>query len=363
MQRTALTVLVLLVAFAPLSGSVAGGSPGVAADHDPGTVDCEFPVSAPDASGSEVTVEEEPERVVVLGPSAAQTMWEIGAQDKVVGMPVNQFTAYLEGSESKENVVNAQGQPITERVVGLDPDIVLAPNIVQNDSIESLREAGLTVYRFESATSFRDVAAKTELTGRLVGDFEAAANRSAEMEGTVDAVEDGIEGEESPRVYYPLGSGYTAGSNTFIDDIITSAGGENVAAEAIDGYDVISPEIVATQDPEWLLLQEGFPVPQNDAVNGSTAVREDQIIRVNPNYLNQPAPRTTQVLRTVAEDLHPEAYGQIDFENVENPEPAQCGGTGGSGDEESASAFGDGFTVVGAAVAVALVGLLARRRN
>ncbi len=363
MQRNVLTLLVLLVVLAPLTGAVGGSSPAVAADHDPGTVDCEFPVSATDATGTEVTVEEEPERVVVLGPSAAQTMWEIGAEDKVVGMPVNQYTAYLEGSKSKENVVNARGQPVNEKVVGLDPDLVLAPNTTNKDAVETLRDAGLTVYHFDAATSFADVAAKTELTGQLVGEFQAAAETTAEMEGTVDAIEDGVEGEDQPRVYYPMGGGYTAGSNTFITDIITSAGGENIAADAIDGYDVLSPEIVATQDPEWLLMQEGFPVPQNDAVNGSTAVREDQIVRVNPNYINQPAPRTTRVLRTVAETFHPEAYSQIDFENVETPEPAQCGAGGEAEDEEAANTFGGGFTVVVAVAAIAAVGLLARRRT
>lgn len=359
MRKTLVIALVVLASIVAVPGSAAVGS-GPDAAQTQGGVDCEFPVSATDATGTEVTVEEEPERVVVLRPSAAQVMWEIGAQEKVVGMPVNQYTAYLDGRESKTNIVS-NGEIVREEVVGLEPDLVLAPNIVQNDTVENLRDAGLTVYRFEGAKSFEDVTAKTELTGRLVGEFESAARVAAETRGTVRAVEDAVEGQERPRVYYPLGGGFTAGSNTFIDDIIASAGAENIAAGPVDGYAPISAEVVADSDPEWLVIQEGFPVPANEGVNGTTAVRENQIVRGNPNYINQAGPRTTEVLRTLAQQFHPEAYDQIDFENVETPEPTQCGGSGSPTETEAASAVGDGFTAGVALAAVAVLVALGRR--
>jgi iron complex transport system substrate-binding protein len=354
-------VVVLSVLLASFSGVAAGQSPDVQAQT--GSVDCTFPVSATDATGEEVTVEEEPERVVVIGPSAAQVMWEIGAQDKVVGMPVGQYTSYLEGSESKTEVTDSRLQPVREKVVGLEPDLVLAPNIVQNDTVENLRSAGLTVYRFEGATSFDDVTAKTELTGRLVGEFESAAEVAAGTRGTVSAVEEAVEGQERPRAYYPLGGGFTAGNNTFINDIIESSGATNIAAESIEGYKPISAEVVAQEDPQWLVLQEGFPVPSNEALNSTTAVQQDQIVRVDGNFINQPGPRTTQVLRTLAGTFHPDATGEVDFSNVETPEPTTCGGTESGDATETASANGPGFTAGLALVAVIVLGLFARRQH
>ncbi|MEF8772443.1 MAG: vitamin B12 ABC transporter substrate-binding protein BtuF, partial [Halodesulfurarchaeum sp.] len=50
------------------------------------TTDCSFPLTVTDATGEEVEIEEPPESVVTLAPSAAQTMWEIGAQEQVVGI-------------------------------------------------------------------------------------------------------------------------------------------------------------------------------------------------------------------------------------------------------------------------------------
>jgi iron complex transport system substrate-binding protein len=363
MQRTAIAGLVAAtVLLASFSGVAVGQSQGVQAQAG-GSVDCSFPVSATDATGEQVTVDAEPERVVVLGPSAAQVMWEIDAQAKVVGMPVGQYTSYLEGSASKTNVVDSRLQPVRETVVGLDPDLVLAPNTIDNDTVENLRNAGLTVYRFEGATSFNDVTAKTELTGRLVGEFESAAAVAAQTRGTVSAVEEAVADTERPRVYYPLGGGFTAGNNTFINDIIESAGATNVAADPIEGYKPISSEVVAQADPQWLLLTGDSPAPSNAAVNGSTAVTQNQILRANANYLNQPGPRTTQVLRTLVERLHPDAASGVEFDNIEPATRATCSSAGGDADTETPGATGPGFTPAVALIAAVVLGLVARRQR
>ncbi len=322
MRRTAAVVLAALVAITLLVGSAAS------AQTDASTVDCSYPVLATDATGTAIAVQEEPERVTVLAPSAAQTMWEIGAQDKVVGMPVNPFTAYLEGSEERTNVVGERGQPIQERVLATNPDLVLAPNIIPTDTVESLREAlpdDTAVYRFAEATSLEDVAAKTELTGRLVGSFDSAAATAAELRGQVSAVADTTAGADRPTVYYALGGGFTAGTQTFIGNLIDATGGNNIAGAAnITGYAPISQEIIAAEDPDWIVVNQGMSVPKNPAVNDSTAIKEGNILKLNANYLNQPAPRVTIPLLEMATAFHPDAADESTIENAERPEPTRC---------------------------------------
>lgn len=72
----------------------------------------------------------------------------------------------------------------------------------------------------------------------------------------------------------------------------------------------MSIEVIVTEDPEWLILNEGLPKSalQMYAYNHTTAVREGQIIRVNPNYANQPAPRVVLAVETITKALHPEAF-------------------------------------------------------
>jgi iron complex transport system substrate-binding protein len=391
MRRTlvALVALALLVP-AAAGGTAASGVVQVAGDAPVAQqdgVDCEFPVSVTDVTGQTVTVQEEPDRVVALQASAAQTMWEVGARGTVVGMPVQPYTAYLNGSTERTGILAEDGSVVQEQVVALEPDLVLAPNalLAPNETVESLRGSGLTVYHFRQANSLEYVYEKTRTTGLLVGEYDNASRRAAEMEATVGAIRSAVADEENPRVLYLLGpSGFAAGSNTFIGELIAAAGGNNVAGELQGGYSVVSGETVVAEDPEWIIVPEGRDLPKTDAINGTTAVQEDQVLRVSADFMNQPGPRNTVPLKTMAQAFHPEAYAAADVENAELPSYPTCeadseGGTptdtggdmatdtatagGGTPGEDSGSAGTDepattpgagspGYTVVTALVAL-----------
>lgn len=290
---------------------VIAGAVGVAgsATGAPGTpAQCSFPYTDTDATGTAVTVEREPQRIVTLGPSAAQTMWEIGGAGKVVG--VTEHAAYLEGAETRENVSGA-GQSFVdiERVVDLEPDLVLAPNIVSNGTVAKLREAGLTVYGFPFQTSLDDIRRKTLRTGRLTGECAGAGETAAWMDAELRTVRDAVEGADRPRVLYVFWE-YTGGTGTFAHTVIEAAGGTNVAATAnISGYQPINPEIVVAHDPEWIVVNDGATqIPETAAYNNTHAVRNDQIVVLREEYISQPAPRIVRSVTTLTRALHPAAY-------------------------------------------------------
>jgi iron complex transport system substrate-binding protein len=335
MHRT-LTILVtmLLVASAvPPAASTASSAGPVSGATDAEEAQestCSFPVEVTDATGTTVRIESEPKRIVTLGPSAAQTMWEIGGREKVVG--VSQYASYLEGAETRTNVSGAgEAFANVETVVGLEPDLVLAPNIIPEETVEKLRSAGLTVYRFDQATSIQFVVEKTRLTGNLTGECAGADRVADRMESELRTVRRAVEGERRPKAIYVF-FGFTAGEGTFIDELITTAGGRNVAAESgITGYKEISPETVVQQDPEWIVLNEDQPtVPETDAYNATTAVQEGNTVVLDRNYLSQPAPRIMQPLRKLARTFHPEAYAAANAMGTPTPETRAESPTAGS---------------------------------
>jgi iron complex transport system substrate-binding protein len=331
MRRTLVALVALALLVPAAAGPATAGGVVQAAGDAPvaqqGGVDCSFPVSVTDATGQTVTVAEEPDRVVALQASAAQTMWELGAQGKVVGMPVRPYTAYLNGSTDRTDILAEDGSVVQEQVVALEPDLVLAPNalLAPNETVESLRQSGLTVYHFRQANSLEYVYEKTRTTGLLVGEYDNASRRAAEMEATVEAVRGAVADEENPRVLYLLGpSGFAAGSNTFIGELIAAAGGNNVAGELQGGYSVVSGETIVAEDPEWIIVPEGRELPKTDAINGTTAVQEGQVLRVNDDFMNQPGPRNTEPLTRMAQAFHPEAYAAANVENAELPSYPTC---------------------------------------
>jgi len=327
MRRVRSTALASLLVLAAVSLALTAGLTGVAATQHGATAKqsaigrpspsaCTFPVTRTDASGAAVTVDADPSRVVALAPSAAQTMWDVGARDEVVGMPVSQYTSYLDGYRRPTNVVSADGFSVdVETVVNLRPDLVLAPNVTPVATVQKLREAGLTVYHFRKARTLDDVYAKTLLTGRLTGNCEGASERVAWMKRRIGAVREAVKDEPRPSVVYPLGGGIVVGSNTFLDELIRAGGGRNLAAEAgVSGYGELNPEVVVERDPQWLVLNDALPrsALQMAAYNRTTAIRENQTIRVNPNYANQPGPRVVYPIETIARALHPEAMATVD---------------------------------------------------
>ncbi|WP_255196565.1 PGF-CTERM-anchored ABC transporter substrate-binding protein [Halorarius litoreus] len=292
--------LVVLAALAPV---------GVAAAPAAQTADCSFPLTVTDASGTEMTLEERPGRVTTLNPSAAQTMWELDAQAQVVGRTT--FAAYLDGADAKTNVSKSGGFGVSvEKVIGTEPDLVLAPNTTSAETVTKLREAGLTVYLFSSARSIEDVAAKTTTIGRLTGNCEAAARTNAWMNANVEAAREATADRDRPGVMYPLGGGYVAGGETFITAMIDISGGTNVlAAENVTGYPQLNDETVLELAPEVIITTDANRYLVGQEPYASTPAGENnRTVDVDVNYLNQPAPRSVvYATRNLTTGFHPDA--------------------------------------------------------
>ncbi|ELZ38967.1 PGF-CTERM-anchored ABC transporter substrate-binding protein [Halorubrum tebenquichense] len=400
----AMAVLVTTALLGGVAGTAAGAQPTVSTDGPTagagpavgavGTADasaqtdddaCGFPVEMTDATGTTITLNESPDRITTINPSAAQTLWELGEQDRVVG--VSQFALYLDGADERANVSAEFGASV-ERVVDTEPDLVLAPNSSSAD-VEPLREQGLTVYHFPAATSIDDIAEKTEVIGRLVGACDAASETNAEMYDAVDAAENRTADVDRPAALYPLGGGYVAANNTFIDAIMTAGGTDNVAAE-YEAYPELSDEVILETNPELLLVTDSeASILGQEPYASTTAGTEGNYVVMNQNYLNQPAPRSviesTTTLSEAVVEIQADGEGSTDQSSGDadgGEDGSTTDGDDSSGDGEDGSNDGEdgsndggmedetggdtgaespGFGVVAAAIALLAIGLLARR--
>lgn len=401
MQRNlaVLAALVVATALAPVaaagavpttvgdSATTTGAAPVTAGSDAPAAAaagasqdapDCSYPVTMLDATGHHVTIDGAPERVVTLQPSAAQTMYEIGAWETVVG--VSQFATFLPGAGDRATVT--QGNPSqvqVEKVIGLQPDLVVAPNTTSSDAVRKLRQAGITVYKFEAATSIADVYEKTRLFGTLSGNCKDAEATATEMEQRIDAVRAETEDMDSPRTLYLLGGGYTPGPGSFVHEMLTVAGGHNIAADAdITFYGQISNEVIVEEDPEVLVVSyygESPPedprslLPDNAALEQTTAYEEGNVVAVNANNVSQPAPRVVSAIETLSEGYARYAESQqattatpTDDDGTATPTPTDSATPTEVEDEGGTSGGGlPGFGLPAALLAVgSLAGLAAR---
>lgn len=287
-------------AAAPLDGAAVAGEAGETGATGAAQADCSYPVSATDATGAEVTVEAEPERVVVLAPSTAQIAWEVGAARKVVGLPVGPYTSYLEGADNRTNVWNTDGTINQEAVVALEPDLVLTASITPNSTVSDLRSAGLTVYKTPLDRSLDSITGKVATFGRMLGACEGARETNAAFNESLAEIRETAP-DRSPRVLYYFFN-FTTGSNTFIHEAIETAGGDNVAANAgIEGFKPLNDEVVASRDPQWIVVPSSASIPDREPFASTSAVRANRTLTVDANYISQPGPRVVIPMRAMAE--------------------------------------------------------------
>ncbi|WP_440772746.1 PGF-CTERM-anchored ABC transporter substrate-binding protein [Natronorubrum sp. DTA28] len=360
-MRQKIVILIAAVLTLSLFAPAVAGSAAPAAQSD--ETDCEYPIELTDATGETITLEEPPESVVALQPSDAQTVFEIGAEDRLVGMPDNEATADLEMGD-REAITDGY-EIIHERVIDLEPDVVLAANATFDDDIETLREAGLDVYHFDEAESIGDVRDNVLRTGELTGECEGAEETVDWMDERLDVVDAALEDADRPLAYYAMGEdGTTAGTETFVHEVLTTAGVENIAERAgISGYEPLSEETLVDEDPDWIIHSDDAEpeVLMPDIAEATTAYQEGNVVAVDANQLNQPAPQVVYAVVDIVEAVHPDAYEAASegLEEDGSDDTAEGDEDTDTSDDDSIPGFG---IPVAVAAVVAVAGFLLGRR-
>ncbi len=367
-------VLLAISVVAPVAGATAATTGAAVQDSE---AQCEYPLTITDASGEEVTIDDEPESVVTLYPGDAQLAYSIGAEDKVVGMPVGQYTDSLDAGDRTDISEDDGVTPNAEEIVALDPDVVLAANIAlgQEDLLETLEDADITVVVLDTANSIDDVHDNVRTTGEVTGECESAEETVEWMDDRLEVVADALEDEEAPLAYYDSGDdGATFGAETFQHDVLTAGGLDNLAAEAgEEGWVMMSPETVVDEDPEWVVYPDREDAPPSaDNLEETTAFQEDNIHAVDDNAVSQPAPDVVYVVESLVETVHPDVYDEIesDLADVDDAHAIGDDANGEDDDADDADASDDGdddsipgFGIpVAAAAVLAVAGFLLRRR-
>lgn len=267
-----------------------------------------YPLTVKDDSGTEMTFEQAPAKVVTLVPSETEAIFAIGSGEQVVGVDEN--SNYPEEAASKAKV----GDMTTniEAVAALNPDLVLASVTMNTDAIAKLRELNIPVYASEPKT-YDAVIAKIEVLGDIMNKNAEAAEVAEHMRAVRQQVTDAVKDAEKKKVYLEFSPGWTVGSGTFLDELITMAGGTNISASKPDWYEVSAEEVVS-QNPQIIIYpdfgEEPSPIvagiesrPGWDVID---AVKNKQMFAVTNDPLVRVGPRLADGLLELAKVIHPD---------------------------------------------------------
>ncbi|MFD0587136.1 ABC transporter substrate-binding protein [Paenibacillus sp. GCM10027627] len=267
-----------------------------------------YPYKTTDATGTELTFEKAPQAIVTLVPSETETIYAIGAGAQVVG--VDDWSNYPPEAASVKKI----GDMTTniEAVSALNPDLILASSSMNVDAITKLRELGLNVYATDPKT-YDAVIAKVEEIGKIMNMQEGAGKVADHMRDVKEKVATAVKDAEKKKVYLEFSPGWTVGSGEFLDELLTIAGGQNIAAAQAGWYEVNAEEVV-TQNPQ-LIIYPDFGEEKSSIVaaiearpgwDTIDAVKNKQMVAVTNDPLVRVGPRLADGLLELAKAIHPE---------------------------------------------------------
>lgn len=272
------------------------------------------PYTVVDDRGTEVTFDAVPETIVSLQPSNTEILFSLGVGDKIVG--ATDFDLYPAAAQEIERVSDTTTLN-AERIVELNPDVVVAYIIGEKAQIDQLEAAGIKVFVIESATSFDDVYSDIVQLSEVMGIEETGEKVVADVQAQIASVEEKVATVETKKkVYYEISPSpdiWTSGGGTFQQEILTAAGVENVFAEQ-SGWLSVTDEDVIALNPEAIITTANY---LDDAVgellsrsgwDTVQAVINQEVYLVDGEVLTRPATRIGEAVELVAKTVYPDLF-------------------------------------------------------
>lgn len=310
-------VVMLAVGCAQATATVAPSTPTIVPPSQATLTPTEvLTVTVVDDAQRTVEIREVPERIISLAPSNTEILFALGLGDKVVG--VSDFCDYPEEAQKIEKVGFVE--PNMEKIVDLEPDLILyIGGATQLEKVQTMEHLGLTVLVL-APSDIEAILADFELVGRATGSEDEAALLVRELRARMDDVLSRVaQAERKPLVFYELDATdaagpWTAGPGSFIDTLITMAGGVNLGASAEMEWAQFSTEEIIAQDPEIIILGDANygvtveSVKERPGWGVITAVKEGAIYPIDDNLVSRPGPRIVNGLEELARIIHPEIF-------------------------------------------------------
>ena len=260
-----------------------------------------YPLTIIDITETAVTIPQEPQRIISIAPSNTEILFALGLEDKIVGI-----TNYCNFPEETKNIEKiGETFPLNlEKIVSLKPDLILA-YVGQLKEIPRLRELGLNTIVIEPL-NLPETLKSIQMVATIGGIPEKGNTLVENLSQRIDQIKtevSNLEITKKPKVF--IGGIYetiwTPGEGTLFNELISLAGGINIAA-GFSGWTKISSEFIVKEDPDIIIIPIGAMNPgdelkikeniyQRPGWSNLSAVKTQKIFIVNEDLFFRPGPR------------------------------------------------------------------------
>lgn len=246
-----------------------------------------------DAEGNKIQLKQKPKKIVSLIPSNTEILFALGLGKEVKG--VTAYDGYPKAAQKIIKVVSTEVD--TEKIIAMKPDLVLGHESslnFQKDAYKQLEEAKIPLFVVKDAQTLQSAEKTIEQIGQLTGTTDKAKAVVQRMEKQKASLQTkAAKQKKQPTVWIEISNDlYTAGDNTFMNEMLDLAGGKNIVTKK--GYPKYNEEQVIKADPDVIITT--YPnakqeIAKRKAWKNIRAVKDGRIYSLDADELSRPGPR------------------------------------------------------------------------
>lgn len=258
-----------------------------------------------------------PQRIICAAPNIVETIYALGEEKRIVG--ISDFVTY---PPEALKIVSVGGMidPNFERILQLQPDLVIIQGAMQKHR-DFCEEKKIPLLRVDME-SIDSIFEGIRSIGETIGCREKAEQLIRKKKNILDEIrQKTLLDPRRPSVFICLGrragslaSIFTVHPASFVDELLTIAGGSNIFGDVKGRYPQISKEALLQRNPEIILelhpgeelSVEGVKTLKEDwrAMPGLSVAASGQIYVVTDDYLLVSGPRLSETAERLYNLLH-----------------------------------------------------------
>lgn len=260
-----------------------------------------------------------PQRIVSISPNVTEILDGIGAWSQVIA--VSQFCTYPDDVKNKPRV-NGWDKTNLEQLAALKPDLVIGVDAQAPFLQDKLNSLGIRSV-FLKGQKLAEIYDSIREIGRVTGHEAQAAALITKTQQEVEAVRVAVGNRERlkvlcvvDRVPGTIRELYTATRGSYLDELITIAGGESIAPPTVSGWGKITKEAAVSLNPEVIIdMLQGStgslaedPIAVWQELPEVRAVKNKRIYPISDQKVIHPSQFVGHTAQVFARAIHPEAF-------------------------------------------------------
>lgn len=256
-----------------------------------------------DSYNRDVVLPDKPQRIISVSPGITEILYLLQADSLVVG--ISDFCNYPPQTVEKERVGGMQNLKI-ERLLQLQPDLVLVGSIITRDFTQKVESAGIPIVVLNEENGMEGVKNSIRFIAKILEKDSLAEQIVNNYENRLKLIKEKSLSQEK-SVYYVVGFGaggdFSAHGNSYIHEIITLAGGKNICSKFKNWS--VNREYLFQQDPDFIFIRnedlETFC--KTYPYNLLTAVKENRVFPIESGWIDVVSPRNLEAINYIHQKL------------------------------------------------------------